>query len=135
MHVVALCRGIKDLPPEIVGQWLSQQKRLLLNILQRKMYSHRHQSFITSAKSRGIYINLLAALKSDPVFFLSICLVLSRHMLCSLSTLRTATQAVLLLSTVDLQQKMSFRQFTKEQTDFIINNLVKVFCYKNMNVR
>ena len=141
MHdVVALCRGIKDIPPQRVGQWLSQQKRLLLDILQRKVYSHRHNSYITSAKNRGIRTGKItcistsfAALKSDLV--LSICLPLSRHMQCYLSTLRTAIQALLLLSTVGLQHQMSIHKFAKEQTDLIAHSLVRVFCYKNMNVR
>ena len=46
-------RELRDVPERSIRCWLCQQKQLLVHIFQKKVYSRRHESFITGAKNRG----------------------------------------------------------------------------------
>lgn len=46
-------RELRDVPELRIKWWMCQSKQLLVEIFQRKVYSHRHENFITSSKHRG----------------------------------------------------------------------------------
>jgi hypothetical protein len=59
-----LFKGAKDLrevPERSIRRWLCQQKQLLVHIFQRKVYSRRHESFITCAKNRAALLHQISA--------------------------------------------------------------------------
>ena len=47
-------RELRDVPERNVSRWLAQQKKLMVDIFQRRVYSQRHESFISGIRGRGI---------------------------------------------------------------------------------
>jgi hypothetical protein len=53
-------KELRDVPERNVSRWLAQQKKLMVDIFQRRVYSQRHESFISGIRGRALLLHQIS---------------------------------------------------------------------------
>ncbi|CAI8041496.1 hypothetical protein GBAR_LOCUS23070 [Geodia barretti] len=53
-------KELRDIPERNVSRWLAQQKQLMVEIFQRRVYSRRHESFISGTRGRAVLLHQIS---------------------------------------------------------------------------